>query len=438
MNDSEKYLKIAKTASNSLTGSPTNAPKEYADRQKQYLSDRTRLFSQQRAYLSCDYVNADVQGLKKDFYAYTNVNIRLSDVVNESPSSKQKDDYKQILFPDLFIDYFPIGAKIKTMGNTWLSINPSNMSDANAGGIIGRCNASYNSYDYYGNIVTEPIMVEKFLMMGNDNESPRNMVLMDGYFNVTCQKNKVTEQLGHNKRIILGTQAYAITGFSDFIQEFSGDRDSVHIIKFTARLDEVTNNDDMENFVANGEAKTFAVSVYAPNEISSGSAMRATATFLKDGVATAGNAENPVSFVWESSDESIFTVEDDGTIIAAGEGNAIVTARLAQNLELSASAQISITPALAKNRVEFTGVIPTAIPQYDTATVHAAYFEDGVETNDAIEWSLSGADGCYSYVVSLDGKSVSVTCLMATNEPLTIIAKYGAFSESINITLEGY
>ena len=243
MNDSEKYLKGIKPQTLSGVNVLTNAPSQYASKQRMYMAERNRLFAQKRAYLPTDYVNADVQGLTKNFYDYTNLNIRLADIVNESPTSKKKDDFKNILFPDMAIDYFPIGAKVITMGNTWIATNPSNMSDANSGGIIARCNASYNSYDYYGNIVTEPIVVEKYSMLGNNNEDPRNLVLMDGYFNVTCQKNSVTEKLGQNKRIILGSKPYHITGFADFIQEFSGNRNSVHIIHFTARIDEPTENE---------------------------------------------------------------------------------------------------------------------------------------------------------------------------------------------------
>lgn len=439
MAGSEKYIKIAKAGANEFVTSAANTPAQYVSRQRQYMAGRTRLFANKRAYLSTDFVNADVQGLDlSDFYKYINVNIRLADIVNGTATGKNTDDFKNILFPDLFIDYFPIGAKVITMGNTWILINASNISDVNASGIVGRCNSSYNSFDYYGNVVTEPIIVEKYAMMGNDNENPRNMVLMDGHFNVTCQKNAVTSKLGHNKRIIMGTQAYFITGFSDFIQEFSGDRESVHLIKFTARIDEVTKNDDMVNFVADGAADTFSVSVYAPNELTEGETAKATASFIKNGDVVTDTEEKPVSFVWESSDENVFTVSGDGTVTATGVGTAILTARLSQNLALVASAGISVRQADTQSRVEFTGFIPNAIKQYDTANISASFYEDGVSTDYPLQWSFAGGENCYSAIISDDGKSVEITCLNASKEKLGITAEYGDHSETIYVGLEGY
>ena len=59
--------------------------------------------------------------------------------------------------------------------------------------VVARCNATYNSYDYYGNIIVEPIVVEKYTMSNNDNDNSINLVLMDGYFNITCQLNENTK-----------------------------------------------------------------------------------------------------------------------------------------------------------------------------------------------------------------------------------------------------
>lgn len=438
MNDSEKYLKGIKPQTLSGANVLTNAPSQYASKQRTYMAERTRLFAQKRAYLSTDYVNADVQGLTKNFYDYTNLNIRLADIVNESPTSKKKDDFKNILFPDMVIDYFPIGAKVITMGNTWIATNPSNMSYANAGGIIARCNASYNSYDYYGNIVTEPIVVEKYSMLGNNNEDPRNLVLMDGYFNVTCQKNIVTEKLGQNKRIILGSKPYHITGFADFIQEFSGNRNSVHIIHFTARIDEPTENDDMVNFVADGNSETFSVEANALPSYFVGDEINISAYFLKNGEKIESTPQYPVTFSIESSDENVISVGDDGIIKAVGDGTAVLTIKLSQNPSLFSTVDISVSEQENFNGVYFNGYVPKSIMQYETIKIYASFYDDGEETDEPLSWTLNGQSDCYSYAIAQDGRSVTIECLKPSDKPILINASANGDSNEIELYLEGY
>ena len=167
MNDSQKYIKNL-IFSNDGSKVVQNTPEQYNSRQKQYLADRTARYVSERAYLSSDYVEADIQGLLPYFYDYTTLYIRLADILSPSANTTKKvDDYKQVLIPDRAVDYLPIGAKINTMGSTWIVINPSNISSVSTNAVIARCNATYNSYDYYGNIIVEPIVVEKYTMSNN-------------------------------------------------------------------------------------------------------------------------------------------------------------------------------------------------------------------------------------------------------------------------------
>ena len=146
------------------------------------------MFDAQRDYLSTDYVKARVQGLDpSDFYKWTETYIRLSDVSTQSVTafdSKQYDDFKEILFADRKIDYIPVGAYVETMGSVWLVVNPGNMSSATTNTVIARCRTHYSFYDEYGNILHEPLVVDRRSMLSNRLESPQNIELPEGYFNV--------------------------------------------------------------------------------------------------------------------------------------------------------------------------------------------------------------------------------------------------------------
>lgn len=439
MNDSQKYIKNL-IFCNDGSKVVQNTPSQYATRQKQYLSKRTEKFANKRAYLATDYCQAEVQGLTENFYDFTATNIRLADILSPSASStKRQDDYKELLLIDDRFDYLPIGAKINTMGSTWLVVNPSNLSKALTTSVVARCNATYNSYDYYGNVVTEPIVVEKYAMAGNDNEHPINIVLMDGYFNITCQLNQNTQKLGINKRIILGTKPYHITGFTDFIQEFTGDRESVHLITFTARIDEPTTNDDMVNWIADGNSYKVSAELNGLTDLIAGTQTKLTPSFLINGIEVESTAEYPLTWHYHSSDNQIASVSQNGVVTSKAEGTVQITATLAQNPLVMATLELVVTEQLAEPYIAFDGFTADYISQYDSATFTATYFENNLATNYPLKWSFSGpTKSDYNAVVSEDGKSVTIECLSASEKPLTIKASYNGYTSKIKINLVGY
>lgn len=439
MNQSEKYIKSA-AALGSFPKVGNNNPDQYESREKQYFADRNRTFAEKRAYLSSDYVAADVQGLTDDFYEYVRAHIRMSDIVSPTASGKRVDDFKQILLAEKGYTYLPLGAKVKAMGSTWLAINPSNISSVYAQSVIGRCNASYNSYDYYGNVVTEPLIVEKMAMLGNDNEKSENLVLMDGYFNMTCQLNKNTRMLGENSRLILGKKAYYITGFADFIQEFTGEHDSIHLLTFTARVTEPTENDDItENYIANAYATTFSAKMNGLDSMIVGSNSVFTPHFLKNGEIVSSTQEYPVEWIFESGDESVATVDEYGTVRAVGVGNTTIKAYLLFNPSIVAESALSVGVTQEDPYVEFLGYVDSYILQYTTATFDAAYFENGAETSEPLSWKFTGAKkNDYIATVSEDGKSVTVECISASDKPLQITASCNGASAKISVELSGY
>lgn len=440
---SKRYIKSVTSFNDSGVRTLGNTPTQYKDRQTQYMVGRTATFDAYRAYLSNDYVKAEVQGVfDEDFYRWGDTYIRLSDVSSRTDlSTKRNDDYKQALFPELGIEYFPIGAKVKTMGNVWICVNASNISNAKTTALLARCNASYNSYDYYGNIISEPIIVENNAMLGNSNGSKENIVLMNGYFNVTCQLNGNTEQLKENSRIILGKKPYHITGLTDFIQEFTGDRESCHLLNFTIRVEEPTESDDLvKNFVANGDEYSFDCVLQGVDNVVVGEPIKFTPHFVKNEEIIESTEEYPIEWIWNSSNENVATVSPDGTVTALDDGETIISAILLQNKKITASMNITAIKEKAfGDSIMFTSVIPDSISQFDSAVISAVFKEQGVATNNALKWTFKGASKeDYSVVVLEDGKSIEVTCLSPSSRNLKITASYNGISETVSVALVGY
>nr|DAF90864.1 MAG TPA: head closure knob [Siphoviridae sp. ctnMR5] len=442
-NNSKRYIQTSIAYDGkSILGKPTNAPIEYADRRYQYLSDRTRLFDTQRAYLSSDYFRASVQGLTDNFYEWTDTNIRFADIANVSANAtKKNDDFKNILFAESSIDYFPLGAKVKTAGSVWLCINPTNISSVKTNALVCRCNATYNSFDYYGNVIVEPVIVEKQRMLSDANDTFNNLVLVDGYYNITCQLNDNTKDLRQNSRIILGTKAYHITGITDYLQEFTGDRGSCHLLTFTARLEEPQQNDDITtNFIADGLLHSFEAKINGLSELTAGQGTRYEATFIKDGTEIVATTDAPLNWVWSSNDENIISISaDSGVAISHNAGTATIRAVLAQNTTVYSELTVSVSETIKTPYVAFDGVIPTEIAQYQTATVTATYYETNLPTQEPLNWNLSGAAlDTYNSEISQDRRSVVIECVKSSKKPLIITATYGNYEATVQIDLVGY
>ena len=441
MNNSQKFIQNSSFATASIHVEKGQTPKQYGGLQHQYMGARGDLFIQERAQYSSDFVAAKIQGLSSCFYDYTDVNIRLSNVSNKlRTNGKSDDDIKEILIADGGVKYIPPGAKLIAMGSTWIVTNTANIAAVNGKAIVERCNASYNFYDKYGNVVTEPIIVESKRMLGNKNTTPENIVIMDGYFDVKCQLNEITRELGINKRIVLGSLPYSITGFADFFQEFTGDRESVHIATFTARVDEPTELDDVTvSFVANGNAHTFEAEIIPEiDALTIGEEAALQAVFLRDDEIVNNTEQTPVFWQWTSDNTTVAKVAG-GKVTALAEGSATIRATLAQNKDVYASVSISVVQATTEPHIEFKGLVPNAIQQYDASVINAVYYEGEEELPASIEWVFSGADeSTYFAETSDDGEYCTIQCLKPSDTPLIVTASCNGVSKTAEIGLEGY
>lgn len=416
----------------------TNTPTQYGDRQKQYFDAETRAFILRNAKYSSDFVEAEVQGIDGDFSKWPKYRLRFADVVRPTAAIQRHfDDYKIVLFESPKVEYIQPGTKIRTMGNIWLATNPINVSGASGSGVVRRCNAVWNHLDYYGNVVSEPMVVENERANANDSDAQISQLITKGYFNVTCQYNDDTRQIDTNTRMILGTGAYRVTGYSDFESEFTGDYSTVRLLSFTVRYEEPNDAiDDMENHVAGGKTFSWVVSALGPASLSVGTTAQLTAKSVRNGETVVSTAENPISYEWESSDESVITVDGDGNVTAVGEGSATIRVKVAQNTELHENFPITVTETA--DGVEFTTIPPKSLGAYESAAVSAAYFVDGDEQADALTWAFTGADEtAYSATVAADGKSAEIGCYGYSATPLTVTASYGTYSASAEIQLQG-
>lgn len=439
----KQAIKNAMLAGSSSFSFKQQIPTQYADRQKRYMNYETRKFTEQMARYSSDYVEAQIQGLIPDEpFEYTKVHIRFSDIVRSSSAiSYEFDNYKVIDIAEPQYTYIRIGAKVVAMGSTWLVINPANMGNVLGKAMIQRCDAVWNYLDFYGNVCSEPMCFDRRLAKANDGDAQRSTMITKGYFDAKVQCNPATMQLDTNSRIILGSAAYKVTGFSDFIQEFTGDYNSINLLEFDLRYEEPNDAiDDMVNHVAGGKTFKWDVQLSGTPTLMVGNATKLAATSIrtaeeKTSVVTS-TEDNPISYIWESSNEEIARVDADGTVTAVSEGEAEIICTLEQNNAQKGVFNITVAGDATAPHVSFTSTVPEKIGIYKELTLSAEYFEGGEATGNPITFEFEGADKS-AYTATVNGNTVTVKCWGGSVLPLMITAVHGDYSDTAQIYLEG-
>lgn len=436
----QKSLKNAMLTGNGLVSWGNNEPKQYDGKQHQYYSAESRTFTQIMAKYASDFIEAQMQGIDPhDPYAYQTRMIRMADIVKPTAAIQRNfDDYKTILVADRDIEYIMPGSKIIAAGSTWLAVNPMNVSGSDGCAVVRRCNAVWNFLDYYGNVISEPLVVENARANANDSDNQQSLLISKGYFNVICQYNHHTRQIDTNTRMILGTAAYRVTGYSDFETEFTGDYSSVRTLSFTVRYEEPNDAiDDMERHIAGGKVFSWELSVEGQGNMSVGNTVKFTAESRRNNAPVEHTAKHPIHYEWDSSDESVAIVDSIGNVTAVGEGDAIIIATLYENNTYRAALGVNV--AASVDGVSFNSTIPTTLNAYESACISAAFFENGAETDYPLEWTVEGADDtAASFAVSADGKSVCIDCFGYSETPLTVTATYEEYSASASISLLGF
>lgn len=423
-----------------------NEPVQYADKQHEYFATPTEIFREEYLQYASDFVDAEMQMWpegEKDA-VWVPVELRFANAVRPTAAIQRNfDDYKQILPRDPRIGYIRPGTLVRSMGNVWLVVNPDNMSGGEGATIVRRCNAVWNHLDYYGNIVSEPIVVENVRANASSPDSQIDQQIAMGYYNVTCQYNDFTRQVNDNTRIVLGdsgnpyenAKAYRVTGFGNFFREFTMEAGSVRTLSFTIRLQtKNSDTDDLVNCVADGKRFRWETLLTGPAQAGTGEEVQFFATSLRNGEAVYGTEEHPVSYIWTVEGTEGSSITQDGVLTATEAGDVTVTAYLAQNPAQRASMKVTVSGQ--ENGVRFVSAVPPSLGALDSVVVQAAVFADGARTDDVVTWSWSGGEAG-TFTVGAEGNEALVSCYGYADEPLVLTASFGTESASVEIRLEG-
>lgn len=415
----------------------TNSPYN-GDTQTQYFADASRAFARKNLRWSSNMVLAQVQGLDdNDFYAYKPLRVRTTMMIDPTTGKNLGSDWQKIMVENPKIDFLPLGAKVIFNGNTWLVVNPMNVQSITGTSVIRRCNAVWNHLDYYGNILHEPFCYGQGAGdLATGNSVKEGMILIDAYQHSVMQLNPETEEIMHNRRMILGHQAYTVRGVQDFAQEFTEDISSVHIQYFDLESAEPLAIDDMENRVADGLSFQWKISLPEEVQMKAGQEETFAPASYRNG---SSEAESGVEYLWSSSDENILLVGAEGRVKAVQEGNASIVCSLKKNPSIMSKMAVTVVSKEASipASLEWVTPIPEQLAKYNECTIEAAYYADGVKTEESITYSFSGPDDA-AYSAAQSGNIVQVKCWLPSTQPLVMTAECKNIIKTVEIKLTGW
>lgn len=390
--------------------------------EQQYMDDPTRRFLEKMAPYTTDFFGAEVQGLDlDDFWKTEWYEIRAADTFPSASISEtsRQNDWKTITFRRRNIDYLPTGAKVWFWKSCWLAYNPNNMGGALSTAVIRRCNRNWKRYDYYGNILSEPFVVERPSTRANANEYNIYQGLPDHYNNCVMQYNPETMTLRENDRLVMGQAVYAVRGLSDYILDFSTEEDSVRLLHFSLYFQQPTERDDLELGIADGKAFSWMISVEGPREMYAGQ----TALFTASSIRCGAVPDREVSYLWESLSPAL-QVDKAGTTTALTEGAGTIRCILEQNPEIFTDIPVTVAGA----GLSWASSVPEWMPIYQETAL-------AVQSEKTAVWTFSGPpEDCWK--AAIDGNTAVLTGYYPSNTPLTVTVTDGekTLTATIKIT----
>ena len=402
----------------------------------QYLKDETQAYIQEMGQYASNVFTADCQGLNPDdFFEWRRVQLRSVRAAQAQTGSTMPGDWQRIhIINPANYTYLPQGALLKYSDNTWIVFKDKNIAAFQGQAIVRRCNAVVNVLDWYGNIIPVPISYAKMETLGNAPHTTENTITSKNYIAVICQLNEYTESFTENTRVLLGKTAYAMRGIDDFTREFTDDPDSVHLLTFTIERVEVQPQDNVKLGVADYGGFSWEIAADWNNAMKVGQTQTLSVSSQRNNVAVQSTDERPISYYFDSTDESVLTVDEYGVVTAVGEGEADIIVTLVQNEEITETVHIEV-PAAEAAYVAFTSTIPATMHEYDSIKVSAAYFEDSEPTAEQLVFTFDGPEYGTYMVVQDDDNEYTVTSYHASQKPLTITATHGGYSATAQVYL---
>ena len=284
----------------------------------------------------------EIVEIQKDFGSteYYPYKMRVERVFNAKTQDTRSDDWKEFLSPEPDFD-LPYGLYLRWKNNYWIVYNKENFDYPTRGVICRRCITTFNWIDEWGNLREYPVSIGK---PKEASDYVNVQFTNPGGFNVFyMQLDQYSKYIRPNDRFMVGNDGYWTSykvqggGVANYLREETMNATSTGLLSLICFTYE--GNDDTDNLeigVANYYEKIFTMELdqYEIQQYS-GFSTKIIPT-IKRGTTIKDNVE----LFWQSSDENIVTVNEDGTITLINEGEADVICTMTKNDSVTKSVHI--------------------------------------------------------------------------------------------------
>lgn len=284
----------------------------------------------------------EIVEIQKDFGSteYYPYKMRVERVFNAKTQDTRSDDWKEFLSPEPDFD-LPYGLYLRWKNNYWIVYNKENFDYPTRGVICRRCITTFNWIDEWGNLREYPVSIGK---PKEASDYVNVQFTNPGGFNVFyMQLDQYSKYIRPNDRFMVGNDGYWTSykvqggGVANYLREETMNATSTGLLSLICFTYE--GNDDTDNLeigVANYYEKIFTMELdqYEIQQYS-GFSTKIIPT-IKRGTTIKDNVE----LSWQSSDENIVTVNEDGTITLINEGEADVICTMTKNDSVTKSVHI--------------------------------------------------------------------------------------------------
>lgn len=284
----------------------------------------------------------EIVEIQKDFGSteYYPYKMRVERVFNAKTQDTRSDDWKEFLSPEPDFD-LPYGLYLRWKNNYWIVYNKENFDYPTRGVICRRCITTFNWIDEWGNLREYPVSIGK---PKEASDYVNVQFTNPGGFNVFyMQLDQYSKYIRPNDRFMVGNDGYWTSykvqggGVANYLREETMNATSTGLLSLICFTYE--GNDDTDNLeigVANYYEKIFTMELdqYEIQQYS-GFSTKIIPT-IKRGTIIKDNVE----LSWQSSDENIVTVNENGIITLIDKGEADIICTMTKNDSVTKSVHI--------------------------------------------------------------------------------------------------
>lgn len=364
------------------------------------------------------------------------VECRIEDSFDEQANLKRGDDWKDILFYEPIPD-ITIGMLAFFEGNTWLGFNTRNIAGLTSSITVRRCDNVLNFRDEFNNVTAIPFLFDKYVVLNSTTieKASEPISLINGYQNAWVQYNEWTAAMKTNDRFIINGQAWTVRGIDSTSRLYTNERNSVRLMSFALMRSEEREDDDLVNDIAVADNNVWTITTDITEivgAVGDTGAIHATLTHN-------GTVDNTYPVTFSTSDNSIVTVDENGSYEIVGHGTATITCSFSKNEAICTTIGVNATARASDDGiiVSFENA-PQILMQYDAITLNAYVYQSGTkDTITPITFTASGVPSIYYDIYDVSTNSLTIECLAPYGkDKLNITAKAEVSGIEYGTTIE--